>query len=231
MATKKKSGNGERVLILGDTHCPCMRPGYIEFLKDIEEAWGTTRTVHIGDLSDMAALSFHTKHPTLKNVLGEWEEAREQIAELTAAFPNVDLLTGNHCALPARVALEAGIPPEFLRSQKDLFDLPDGWTVYPRYYKLEIDNCLYFHGDSGKSTSINNAKDHFMSCINGHRHAQAGVTYYANKHARVFGMQVGCGVDDTRLALDYGQRYNAKSILGCGVVIEGETAVFEPWRI
>lgn len=232
MATKKtRTTTGDRVLIVGDTHAPCMKEGYIDFLLDIQKAWGTNRTIHIGDLCDFAAISFHTKHPSLKNPLQELEEANKQVADLVSAFPDVELLTGNHCSLPARVALEAGIPPEFLRSQNDLFGLPDTWKVYPRYYKLEVDGCLYFHGDAGKSTAINNAKDHFMPVINGHRHAAAGVTYYANKHARVFGMQVGCGVDDTRLALEYGQRYNAKSILGCGVVIEGETAVFEPWLL
>ncbi len=220
-----------RVLYIGDCHMPCMREGYIEFLLGIQDAWQIDRVIHIGDLVDNCALSFHQKRPQLLDSMRELEEAKVQIEQMTSVFPEVELLQGNHDVLPARVAAELGLPEEFLRSPKDLWELPDGWTVYPRYYKLEIDGCLAFHGDCGKSTAINNAKDHFKSVINGHRHAAAGVTYFANKSARVFGMQTGCGVDDTRLAMEYGKRYNAKSILGCGVVIDGETAIFEPWLI
>ena len=220
-----------RVLIIGDTHAPCMREGYIEFLKDSYEAWDCDRVVHIGDLVDNCALSFHTKRPQLADPMKELEEAHEQINALTEAFPEVDLLIGNHDALPARVAAEVGLPIEFIRSPKDLWELPEGWTVHNRYSKLEIDNVLYFHGDCGKSTAINNAKDHFMSCVNGHRHASAGITYYANKHARVFGLAVGCGVDDQRMAMEYGMKYNAKSLLGCGIVLDGQTGIFEPWQV
>ena len=220
-----------RVLYIGDTHMPCMREGYIEFLLGIQDAWQIDRVIHIGDLVDVAALSFHTKNPRLLDPMRELEEAKVQIEQMTTAFPEVELLQGNHDVLPARLAAEVGLPIEYLRSPKDMWELPDGWTVYPRYYKLEVDGCLAFHGDCGKSTAINNAKDHFKSVINGHRHAAAGVTYFANKSARVFGCQTGCGVADTRLAMEYGKSYNAKSILGCAVVLDGETAIFEPWLI
>jgi hypothetical protein len=41
-------------------------------------------------------------------------------------------------------------------------------------------------------------------------------------------MQVGCGVDHDKEAMAYGKKYNSKPILGCGVVIDGVTAICEP---
>ena len=65
-----------RVLAIGDTHCPCMRDGYLEFLLEAYEAWDCDRVVMIGDLVDNCALSFHTKNPRLKDPMRELDEAR-----------------------------------------------------------------------------------------------------------------------------------------------------------
>ena len=43
------------VLIIGDTHAPCMRKGYIGFLKRTADEWQPDRIVHIGDLVDNCA--------------------------------------------------------------------------------------------------------------------------------------------------------------------------------
>ena len=42
---------------------------------------------------------------------------------------------------------------------------------------------------------------------------------------------VGAGIDASRLQFDYGRRIVAKPILGCGVVINGRRAIFEPWLL
>jgi hypothetical protein len=57
------------------------------------------------------------------------------------------------------------------------------------------------------------------------------VHFEVNPEFRVFGMFVGCGIDVSRLQFDYGRRIIAKPILGCGVVINGRRAVFEPWLL
>ena len=44
-------------------------------------------------------------------------------------------------------------------------------------------------------------------------------------------MQVGCGIDVKAAAMDYGKKFNQKPILGCGVVVDGELAVFEPMSV
>lgn len=79
--------------------------------------------------------------------------------------------------------------------------------------------------------ALTQAKDNFRSTVVGHFHSQAGVRWWANPEFRVFGLSVGCGIDVRRLQFEYGRRFTAKPILGCGVVLDGHRAFFEPWLL
>ena len=217
-----------RVLIIGDTHCPCLLDGYVEFPADCYESWGCDRVVHIGDLVDNCALSFHLKKPHQKDPTREFEQALDQVAVLTSWFPDADLLLGNHDVLPYRWLNEVGIPEDMMRDFGDIFKLPDGWTVHQRYAQLEIDGVIYQHGDRGRSSASLNARDEFQSVVQGHHHSKAGIEFTANRNHRVFGMQVGCGTDWKHHQQDYGVKYTKKPIIGCGIVIDGTTPIFEP---
>ncbi|MBI3865543.1 MAG: metallophosphoesterase [Planctomycetia bacterium] len=221
-----------RVLVVPDVHCPGMRRGFVDFLQRIADKWETDRVVHIGDLVDLAALSFHEKHVALRNAVEEMRAARRQIASLVAAFPKADWLIGNHDALTERQARTVGIPECMLRDHAEIWQVP--WSVHPRFSKLLIDGVIYAHGDAGRSgadAAFQQAKDNFRSTVIGHFHGQAGVKWWANLEFRVFGMSVGCGIDASRLQFEYGRRITAKPILGCGVVLNGRRAFFEPWLL
>lgn len=221
-----------RVLIVGDTHTPGMRRGYVDFLKRIADRWSINRVVHIGDLVDWSSISYHEKSPGLSHATAEYVKARRQVASLARAFPKADWLIGNHDALTERQAVSAGLPPELLRDYGDMWEVD--WVVHPRFSKLVIDGVIYAHGDSGRggqNAAIKQAKDNFRSTVIGHWHGQAGSTWWANPEFRVFGMSVGCGIDVDKLQFEYGRKFAAKPILGCGVVIDGKRAVFEPWLL
>ncbi len=221
-----------RVLIIGDTHAPGMRRGYVDFLQRVAERYDTNRVVHIGDLVDWASISFHEKSPAMSNATREFELARRQVGALARAFPKVDWLLGNHDALTERQALAAGLPTQVLRDFAELWELK--WVVHPRFTKICIDGVLYAHGDSGRGgqdAALAQAKDHFRSTVIGHFHSQAGVKWWANPEFRVFGLSVGCGIDMGRLQFEYGRKIVAKPMLGCGVVIDGRRAFFEPWLL
>ncbi len=228
MTTKKKTS---RVLVIPDLHYPAARDGHLDFLSETYEAWDCDTVVAIGDLVDNTALSFHLKNPRLKDPMLEYEKAREDIDKLTARFPKATLLMGNHDANPYRWCMEVGIPAEFMRDPKNLWGLPEGWDVVGRFGQHVIDDVIYQHGDRGRASALLNAKDEFKSCVQGHHHSKAGVQFYANKFSRIFGMQVGCLVDHKALSQNYGLKYTSKPILGCGVVLNGTTPVFEPWLI
>ncbi len=221
-----------RVLIIGDTHCPGMRRGYVDFLKRIADRHAVNRIVHIGDLVDWAAISYHEKSPQLLNASAEAKAARRQVQQLAKAFPDVDWLIGNHDALPHRQAESAGLPPELLRSASDFWEID--WVVHPQFTKLEIDGTLLSHGDQdggGKFAALNQAAANFQSVAIGHFHAQAGVSFMANRNFRVFGMAVSCGIDAPLLQFRYGWKFKQKPILGCGVLIDGKRPIYEPWLL
>ena len=221
-----------RVLVIGDTHCPGMRRGYVDFLKRIADKHSVNRVVHIGDLVDWASISYHEKHPGFSSAVQEFKQANKQIATITKAFPKADLMVGNHDALTTRQAITAGLPTEILRDYGEMLDI--NWNVHPRFSKLEIDGVLYAHGDGGRGgqhAAYAQAKDNFMSTVIGHFHSQAGVRYWANSEFRVFGLSVGCGIDANRLQFEYGRKITTKPLLGCGVVDGGKRAMFEPWLL
>lgn len=221
-----------RVLIIGDVHAPCMHDGYIDFLQGIQDAWATDQTVMIGDLVDWSSISYHPKAPSLKNSEAEFEQAFEQVQNLRDAFPVADWMIGNHDSLTERQATDLGLPLQVLKDYNQLWELPQ-WTIHKRFADLIIDGTIYRHGDKGKGGAMPafaNAQAEFTSVVQGHFHAAAGVLFGANHAMRYFGMQVGCGTDYRKAAMQYGVKYSKKPILGCGVVVDG-TPVFEPMHL
>jgi len=210
-----------------------MHEGYIDFLLHIHEAWECDRVVHIGDLVDWASISYHPKAPSLKNSEAEFAEAYRQVQELGDAFPKVDWLIGNHDSLTERQATDLGLPLQVLKEYTELWGLK-GWKAIPRFDHITIDGVMYQHGDRGKGgafPALANAKVEFRSVVQGHFHAAAGVQYIANQNDLVFGLQVGSGVDHRKEAMAYGKKYSQKPLMGCGVVIDGHTAVYEPMML
>lgn len=222
---------GWRVLVIGDCHMPAMLESYIPFLQKTYRKYKCNRVVHIGDSIDWASISYHPKAPSLKNSEEEYAKAVAQMRKMHKAFPKLDYLMGNHDALTERQASDVGLPLCVLKDFNQLWDVPE-WNVIPRFGNIVIDGVLYQHGDKGRGGQFNsaflNAQDEHRSVVQGHFHAQAGVMYFANQSTRIFGLQVGSGCDHRALALSYGVKYNKKPIIGCGVVIEGHTGIFEP---
>lgn len=221
------------VLVIGDTHCPGMRRGYVSFLKSVADEYQPDRVVHIGDLVDWGTISYHEKLPNLHGSIGEFKKAKRQVQSLYEAFPEADWLLGNHDALAIRQAASAGMPEDVLREPTDLWEIP-GWKCHPRFTHLEIDGVLYAHGDGGVGgmyAHANQAKQNFQSTVIGHFHGNAGIYWHANPANRIFGMAVGCGIDVSNPAFRYAANIRRKPILGCGVVINGKRPFFEPWLL
>ncbi len=214
-----------KVLVIGDCHAPAMRRGYVRFLKKIHNKHKCNVVVHIGDLVDWSAISFHEKSPEQPSPAEEFKIAYKQVQEMYRAFPKVHYMTGNHSDLPARKARLVGLPDEVLIPFDKLWGL-DGWIIHPRYADLEIDGVIYRHGDKGKGGSRNaalvNAKDEHKSLVQGHLHAQFGIEYAANHERLIWGMQVGSGAEPNHPNMRYSRVYSARPILGCGVVLNGK---------
>lgn len=216
-----------RVGIIGDTHIPYHHPDYLKFCKDTFKAWDCDTFVHIGDLVDHHALSFHDSEPTLQGAYGEMLDAREQLKPWYKAFPELILINGNHDLIPARQLKKIGMDAEvWMRPLKDVYNMPKGWKLEDEIY---IDGVLYHHGYTavGINGFRNDAKARMVSTVSGHAHGNAGVSATASNHRLVWGMAVGCGVDNKQMAFAYGKHFKMKPIVSCGIVIDGKLPVVE----
>ena len=77
------------------------------------------------------------------------------------------------------------------------------------------------HGEGG--TARTRCKNDMMSTVQGHIHTQAYVEWIVGRKFKVFGMQVGSGIDSTAYAAAYAKNFK-KQAVGCGVVFGGHTA-------
>ena len=218
-----------RVGIVGDTHSPVAMEGYAEWCMDVFSAWDVDRILHIGDLADFHAASFHDSEIGFFDVVSEMEAAKAQIQNMQDVFgKDVEVLTGNHDANLTRKMKAIGLDPSLLKDPAEIWGID--WTFHKRYTKLEIDGVLYMHGDQGKggkTPALAKAEGEWMSVVCGHHHSAAGVWYGCNSNTRYFGMNVGCGVDHKHAVMAYGATFAAKPMLGCGVVIDS-VPYFEP---
>lgn len=207
--------------IIGDTHIPYELDGYLDFCEATFDQWGVDTVVHIGDMFDNHALSFHDSEPMLQGVTGEFEMARDRAEEWYETFPKVTLIQGNHDILPARQLRKIGMEPSiFLKPIKELYGMPKGWTVEDQ---VVIDDVLYHHGETANGVNgFRNDAIHRMQCtVSGHAHGNAGISATASDQELVWGMAVGCGVDHKHLAFAYGRHFKQKPIVACGIVYNG----------
>lgn len=216
-----------RVGVIGDTHEPYCLDGYLEFCQKTFKAWKVDTVVHIGDLVDHHALSFHDSEPTLKGANGELMDAREKLKPWYKAFPKLILINGNHDMIPARQLTKIGMDAEvWMKPLKEVYNFPKGWVMEDQ---TMIDGVLYHHGHTscGANGFRNDAKARMVSTVSGHAHGNAGVSASASDHRLVFGVATGCGIDNKSMAMAYGKHFKSKPIISCAVIIDGVLPVVE----
>lgn len=218
-------------LVIGDTHLPFEHKDYLEFCKQTAKKYKCQQFVHIGDLVDNSAVSYHEHHPDGWSPKDEMDEADKHLREWFKAFPVIKLCRGNHDALIDRKGKTAGLPSRCFRQFRDIWSLPQKWDDD---FQFEIDGVLYKHGTgySGDRAHVQMALHERMSCVMGHTHSTAGVEWIANSKECIFGMNVGCGIDRKKYAFEYGRDFKRKPILSCGVVLEnGKHALVIPMEL
>lgn len=209
----------EVIGIIGDTHIPYEHKAYLAFCIKTFKEYGVTRVIHIGDIIDNHALSFHDSEPSLVGANGERERALRHLQPWYDAFPNLTWIRGNHDLMANRKALKLGIDPEiYLRPICEVYNMPSGWSLVEN---VVINKVMYHHGETamGVNGFRNDAKARMMNSVCGHNHSNFGVSYTANDHRMVWGMAVGCGVDNKSMAFAYGKNFKNKPVVGVGIVM------------
>jgi predicted phosphodiesterase len=208
-----------KVLAIPDLHLPYSRPKFLQFCVDVYKKHKCNKVVIIGDVVDLHSISFHPKRPDMPNASMEYDQAKKEIAKWKKAFPTAHVCIGNHDSRPVRLAETVSIPEELLRDFSDIWDTP-GWEWD---WEFSIDGVWYIHGTGcgGEHPAYNKMKSTGLSYVLGHTHSAAGIKWLASPKSRLFGMDVGAGINDSSMAFAYGRFARRRSIIGCGVVLDG----------
>ena len=212
--TKKE----RRILVVGDLHEPFTHPDYLDFCKQTYANYNCNQVIFIGDQIDSHGWNFHESDPGGMSPIDELNLAIKKIAKWYEAFPVADVMIGNHDRMASRKMFSAGVPQKFLRSYNDILNTPK-WNWLE---SIEYDDVLYEHGEGSKA--FMKARNNMISSVCGHHHTDCGIVWYVGKKFRVFGMQVGCGIDIKSYAVAYAKNFKRQA-LGCGVVLGGHTAI------
>ena len=200
------------VLVIGDLHEPFSLDKYLEFCVSKYEQFDCTEVVFIGDIIDNHYASYHETNADGMGGADELEYAIQRIARWYKAFPKATIIIGNHDRMVMRKAQTSSIPSKWIKSYKEVLEVPN-WNFVDR---LEIDGVQYIHGEAG--TSRSKCRADMMNTVQGHLHTQCYIEHYVGQNFRVFGMQVGCGIDHESYAMAYAKS-GKKPAIGCAVIL------------
>ena len=111
-----------------------------------------------------------------------------------------------------RKSQTSAIPSKWIKSYQEVLEVPD-WNFVERYVK---DNVQYLHGEGG--TARTKCRADMMNTVQGHLHTQAYCEHYVGQNFRVYGMQVGSGINHDSYAMAYAKS-GKKPAIGCGVIL------------
>lgn len=208
-----KPRNTERVLVVGDPHEPFCLPGYLEFCKEVYVKYDCTHVIFAGDLIDNHFVSYHETDPDGLSAIDELQLAVSKLSKWVEAFPQADVCIGNHDRLVARKAFSSGISALWLRDYNEVLQAP-GWDFQEEFI---YDGVRYIHGEQGSARL--RAKKDLISTVQGHRHTEAYTEHLVGMNYRIFGTQVGCGVDHKAYAMAYAKA-GSKPVIGCAVILD-----------
>lgn len=207
-----------RVLVIGDIHEPFSLKDYIKHCKQTYENYNCNKVIFIGDIIDNHYSSYHETDADGLGGGDELDLAINCISKWYATFPDADIILGNHDRIIMRKAQTSSIPTKWIKKYKDVLNTPN-WNFVDR---IVIDDVQYVHGEGG--TAHAKCRADMMSTVQGHLHTQCYVQWFVGEKFKVFGMQVGCGIDNDAYAMAYAKR-GKKPAIGCGVVINGNIAI------
>lgn len=205
--------DGRKIIVIGDLHEPFCLDGYREFCKKTYDKYNCNQVIFIGDIIDNHYSSFHE---TDADGLGGGDElslARAKISEWYNLFPKADIIIGNHDRMIMRKAQTSSIPREWIKEYSDVLETP-GWSFVE---SIVYDDVLYIHGEGGMART--KMKAELMSLVQGHLHSQMYTEWIVGRTYRIFGVQVGCGIDHKSYAMAYAKS-GKKPAIGCAVILE-----------
>lgn len=216
----KESSKKENVLLIGDIHEPFCLDGYLEFNQYLYKKYNINRVIFAGDIIDNHYSSFHATDPDGMGGDAELRAAVEKLSHWYKAFPNAEVLYGNHDRIVSRKASANNVPSAWIKDIHEVLQVPN-WIFTPR---IESNGVEYVHGDGGGQARAR-AKNEMCSVAQGHFHTVAYTEWYHGIGKPIFAMQAGCGVDRDAYALAYARGWK-KQVIASGLILEDATIAF-----
>jgi metallophosphoesterase superfamily enzyme len=201
------------ILVIGDLHEPFCLDEYLDWCIEQYETYSCNQVIFIGDIIDNHYSSYHETFADGMGGMDELELSIQRIARWYKAFPEAKIILGNHDRMIMRKSQTSAIPSKWIRSYKDVLEVPK-WEFLDHYIQ---DGVLYQHGEGGTARTA--CRNHMINVVQGHLHTQCYIEHYVGKNFRVFGMQLGCGIDFSTYAMAYA-KYGKKPAISCGVVLD-----------
>lgn len=204
----------------------------MNFCVEIFERCKCKTIVHVGDLVDNHSISYHEHDSDGKSPADEMAEVDKHLKRWFECFPELHLCLGNHDRLIQRKTKTFGLPSRVLKPFREVWNFPFMWKDALSW---EFDNVRYIHGTglSGQKAHLKAAELGRQSTVIGHVHQWGGqIGYMVSELDRIFGMNVGCGINRKAYAFEYGRDLIKKPVLGCGVVTDkGKYCQFFPMEL
>ena len=210
------------VLVISDLHIPYHHQDAFDFLKALKKKYKPDMIVNIGDELDHHAISMHEHNPDLMSAGDELKNSRVYVRELEKIFPRMTLVHSNHSSLVYRRALKYGLPKDYLKSYNEFLGVGNGWKWVDDLTITLSDGsrCFFTHGISADVLKV--SAQYGMNSVQGHFHTKFSIGYFSNPEALIWGMQVGCLINQKSMAFDYAKNFKSRFIVGCGMIIDGQ---------
>ena len=215
---ENKKPTERRILVIGDLHSPFDLEEYHQHCVDTYNKWNCNQVIFIGDVIDNHYSSYWETDADGMGGADELDLAINRLKRYYTSFPVADVIIGNHDRMIMRKAQTSSIPTKWIKAYKDVLEVPK-WNFTER---VEYDQVQYIHGEAG--TARTKSKADMQSTVQGHLHTQSYCEYTVGRNFKIFGMQIGCGIDFSSYAMAYAKA-GKKPAVGCGVVIGGKTAI------
>lgn len=191
--------------------------------------------LNVGDEVDAMHGGLYDKDPNAEDsAVHEIKIAREKIKEWAAVFPEMKLCISNHGLRWLKKATLAQIPSMLMRRYEDVFEMPKGWKWQEEWRFENLKHpfrMIHGMGYSGRNGHHNAVVDSGMSTCLGHLHSHAGINYIKTMGQKqmLWGMNVGCLIDEDAVAFKYGKYNRQKPCLSAGLIFnQGSTPVLMP---
>lgn len=208
-----------RILAIPDLQAPYHHSGAVEFLRRVKKEVEPDYVVCLGDELDQYTLSTYPHDPDADSAGTEYRKAIRVWKEIYKIFPSAYAVTSNHVERVAKRAIESGIPSGYLKTVKEFMQAPDGWKWKDSWV---LEGVKYEHGEraGGLAGLRNLVIANMRSTVIGHQHECPGTTFVSNGDRNLWGLNVGCLVNQYSHGLRYTKKNRHKPVLGCGVIVD-----------